>query len=404
VAQVGALELLVVGGTFVVEAASHAGRLTRLTDAAGYALLALAAGATGLSFWSPLGVVAVTLTAALAYVARGGSEHGPIVLAVMAALYGAVRPDRPWRTVVIGAATLLGFYAVGVASPTAGAHGGAASPAAGDLVASFVNRSWIAVPLLLGHAVGSARANLAGAEERAQLAEQTREEHAQRRVAEERLRIARELHDVVSHSISVINVQAGVAAHVMDERPEQARQALLAIKVTSKETLRELRGVLGLLRQGEEPEPREPAPTLDSLDSLVQATTQAGVPTRLSIGGQARRLSRAVELTAYRIVQESLTNVIRHAQASSAAVTLTYGDDGLTIDVADDGQGLAGRPGNGGASGGLGIAGMRERAAAVGGEVQVGARPDGGFRVRAHLPAPPDANGASDTHHGTSAP
>src|SRR5918911_907411 len=119
-AQLAALELLVVGGTFAVEAGGHAGRLTRQTDAAGYALPALAAGATGLAGWSPLGALGITLAAALAYVGRGGSEHGPLVLAVMAALYAAVRPERPWRTVAIGAATLLGFHAVGLTSPAAG--------------------------------------------------------------------------------------------------------------------------------------------------------------------------------------------------------------------------------------------------------------------------------------------
>src|SRR5262249_28767653 len=209
-------------------------------------------------------------------------------------------PERPWRTVGVGAATLLGFALVGVASPATGGHAvGAASSGAGELVASLINRSWIAVPLVLGHAVASARANRAAAEERAGLAGRTREEHAGRRVAEERLRIARELHDVLSHSISVINLQAGVAAHVMDEQPEQARQALLTIKTTSKEALGELRGILGLLRQGGEAEPRAPAPGLGQLGGLVETTSRAGVPTRLAVEGPARPLSPGVELAAY---------------------------------------------------------------------------------------------------------
>jgi len=398
--QVAALELLVVGGTLAVEAGGHAGRLSRPSDASGYALLALAAGATGLSGWSPLGALGLALAAALAYVGRGGSEHGPLVLAVMAALYAAVRPDRPWRTAAIGAATVLGFYAVGIVSSAGGAHaGGSGSTAAGELVASFVNRSWIAVPLVLGHAVASARANRAAAEERARLAEQTREEHAQRRAAEERLRIARELHDVFSHTISVINIQAGVAAHVMDERPAQVRQALLTIEATSKEALGELRGILGLLRRGDDgdrgyvAEPRAPAPGLAQLGALIEATSRAGVPTRLSVDGPARPLPPAVELAAYRIVQESLANVLRHAGAASAAVTLRYDSDQLAIEVADDGRGWSadgGRRATGNASGGngLGIVGMRERAAAVGGDLEVGPRPDDGFRVRARLPVP----------------
>ncbi|HEV8636831.1 MAG TPA: sensor histidine kinase, partial [Chloroflexota bacterium] len=303
------------------------------------------------------------------------------------------------RTVVIGAATVLGFHivadassaasvhAVGDASAAAASHAVGAASSAGGLVASFVSRSgWIAVPLVLGHAVASARGHRASAEERARLAEQTREEHAQRRVAEERLRIARELHDVVSHSISVINLQAGVALHVIDQQPEQARSALIAIKGTSKETLRELRGILGLLRKDEDAEPREPAPGLDQLDALIEATTRVGVPTRLSIEGQSRRLSPAVELTAYRIVQESLTNVLQHAGRASAAVTLRYEDDRIAIDVADDGRGAV--PGDGA---GLGVVGMRERASAVGGGLEAGPDAAGGFRVSAWLPAPRDA-------------
>ena len=378
-ARVVALELVVVGGTFAVEAGGP-----HPPDATGYLLLALAAGATGLSRWSPLGMLGVALAAALAYVGRGGSEYGPLVLAVMSALYVAVHPERPRRTVLIGAATLLGFYVV--AAPSSGA---------GELVASLVHRlGWIAVPLVLAHAVASARANRAAAEERARLAEQTREEHAQRRVAEERLRIARELHDVVSHSISAINLQAGVAAHVMDERPEQARQALLTIKATSKEALRELRGILGLLRQGDEAEARAPAPSLDQLGGLVEATSQVGVPTRLTVNGPVRRLSPAVELAAYRIVQESLANVLCHAGAASAAVRLSYEDNRLAVEVADDGRARSASEGCPSATGnerGLGIVGMRERAAAVGGELEHGPRPDGGFRVCARLPAPRDA-------------
>jgi signal transduction histidine kinase len=179
----------------------------------------------------------------------------------------------------------------------------------------------------------------------------------------------------------------------MDEHPEQARQALLTIKATSKEALRELRGILGLLRQGDEAETRAPAPGLDQLGALVEATSRIGVLTQLSVSGPVRRLPPAVELAAYRIVQESLANVLHHARAASAAVTLSYEDDRLAVEVADDGRGW---PANGrwpptGSGNGLGIVGMRERATAVGGELEVGPRPEGGFRVRARLPAPSEA-------------
>jgi signal transduction histidine kinase len=370
-AEVVALELVVVGGTALLSPGGAP------PDPIAYGLLALSAAGPGLSRWSRLGGLAMTLAAVLAYVARG--PHGPVflvVVALAAALFGAVRPERPRRTVAIGAVTLLGVHLAGVDSPVAG-----------TLLMSLVHQvGWISAPLVLGHAMAASRANRAAAEERARLAEQTREEHAQRRVAEERLRIARELHDVVSHSISVINVQAGAALHVIEQQPDQARQALLTIRATSKETLHELRGVLGLLRQGEEAEPRDPAPTLDQLDSLVQATTRAGVPTQLAVAGDARRLSPAVELTAYRIVQESLTNVLRHADAASAAVTLTYANDRVAIEVADDGRGANGS-GRTDQTGGFGIVGMHERAAEGGGRFEAGPRHGGGFVVNAWLPA-----------------
>ena len=210
-----------------------------------------------------------------------------------------------------------------------------------------------------------------------------REEETQRRVTEERLRIARELHDVVSHSISTINVQAGVAAHVMGERPEQAREALLAIKETSKETLRELRGILQVLRQVDEVEPRDPAPGLAQLDILVKTASEAGVPTKTFILGTARPLPPAIDLAAYRIIQESLTNVVRHAGRATAEVTLAYEPSRIVIDVTDDGLGPV--EGNGDPVG-HGIAGIRERVGAAGGGMEVGQRNGRGFRLRAWLP------------------
>jgi signal transduction histidine kinase len=186
----------------------------------------------------------------------------------------------------------------------------------------------------------------------------------------------------VAHSIASINVQAGVAVHVIDRNPEQARNALLAIKQTSKEALTELRATLGLLRQGGESLPRTPAASLVQLDSLVATAARAGLPVEVSVRGEARPLSPAVEAAAYRIVQESLTNVVRHADAAGATVSVAYGPESLEIEVLDDGTGASGVDG----SEGHGITGMRERAAAVGGRVDAGPRPEGGFRVWARLP------------------
>jgi signal transduction histidine kinase len=218
--------------------------------------------------------------------------------------------------------------------------------------------------------------------ERAAETTRTLEEEARRQASEERLRIARELHDVLAHNISLINVQAGVALHLMDERPEQARTALSAIKQASKEALVELRAVLGVLRQVDEELPRSPVPSLARLGDLVSRVA-VGISVRTEVEGEARPLPAGVDRAAFRIVQEALTNVARHAGRAAATVRVSYGGRVLTVQVEDDGVGAASRgtPGSG-----SGIPGMRERAAALGGELEAGPRPGGGFRVLARLP------------------
>src|SRR5205085_772573 len=211
----------------------------------------------------------------------------------------------------------------------------------------------------------------------------TRAEESRRRASEERLRIAQDLHDVLAHNISLINVQAGVALHLMDEQPEQARSALTAIRQASKEALGELRSVLGVLRQVDEEPPRAPTPGLADLDDLVRGTEAAGLAVRTHIDDTPRPLPAGVDLAAYRIVQEALTNVARHAGPAVATVRVAYGDGELTVEVEDDGRGRAPTSTSGG---GNGIPGMRERAAALGGRLETGPRPGGGFRVQARLP------------------
>jgi len=209
-------------------------------------------------------------------------------------------------------------------------------------------------------------------------------EEARRRASEERLRIARELHDVLAHNISLINVQAGVALHLIDEQPEQARTALAAIKQASKEALGELRSVLSVLRQADEaPPPRSPAPSVERLDGLVSRASAAGLEVRTEISGTPKTLPAGVDLAAFRIVQEALTNVARHAGHATATIRVGYGEDDLTVQVDDNGNGT-GQPSTSG--GGNGIPGMRERASALGGELEAGPRPGGGFRVLARLP------------------
>jgi signal transduction histidine kinase len=206
--------------------------------------------------------------------------------------------------------------------------------------------------------------------------------------ASERLRIAREVHDVVGHSLAVINLQAGVALHVVGRRPEQAEVALAAIKRSSKDALEELRGTLAVFRQ---PEPgsadgtRRPAPGLGQLEALSAAMAEGGLPVEVAVTGQRVGLPVAVDLAAYRIVQESLTNVVRHAGPATATATVRvcYQPDALVVEIADTGRT---RVSAGSRPVGHGIAGMRERAAAVGGTLQAGPSAEGGFRVQARLP------------------
>ena len=357
-AQLVVLELIVILSTLTA-ARFHPN--SRPVDAIAIGLAVIAAGTIGVSWRWPAAAVGIALVSVLTYHWIGYAP-GPIDLALMVALFSAATPQHLWRSIGLGVAIVLGYVAVGLLTP------GGISPQ-GLLLGPLA----VLASLGLGFAVVGQRTS----------ARARREEETQRRVTEERLRIARELHDVVSHSISTINVQAGVAAHVMGERPEQAREALLAIKETSKETLRELRGILQVLRQVDDVEPRGPAPGLAQLDILVKTTSEAGVPTKTSILGTARPLPAAIDLAAYRIIQESLTNVVRHAGRATAEVTLAYEPSRIVIDVSDDGRGPL--PGNGDA-GGHGIAGIRERVGAAGGGIEVGPRDGRGFRLRAWLP------------------
>ena len=224
-------------------------------------------------------------------------------------------------------------------------------------------------------------------EQRAEEAERTRDEAARRRAMEERLRIARELHDSLTHSISVIQVQAGVAVHLARKRGEDVPLALLAIQEAGADAGRELRETLGVLRSEEDAD----GSGLSQLESLVARARAAGLPVTVTVTGAQRPLPPEADQAAYRIVQEALTNVSRHAGAASASVHLHYRPGTLSIQVDDDGKGRVTSTGTGNGarpSGpGLGLVGMRERVSALGGQLQAGPRDAGGFRVRAELPA-----------------
>jgi signal transduction histidine kinase len=253
----------------------------------------------------------------------------------------------------------------------------------------------------LGESVRTRRFIAAEAQERAEWAERTREEEARARVDAERLRIAREVHDTVAHAIAIINVQSGVTAHVLDKRPERARETLVAIEQTSSQALQEMRTILGVLRDGDDG--RVPHPGLGQIDELVATARHAGLDVKLEGMSPAAPLPSAVGSAVYRILQESITNVIRHVGPTRVTARIDYGVDLLEIRVTDEGRRddtrsdgstdqhrRAGRPAGGGGSmrPGRGILGMRERCELLGGKLDARPIPGGGFEVAARLPLP----------------
>jgi signal transduction histidine kinase len=235
---------------------------------------------------------------------------------------------------------------------------------------------FLAAAWLLGDSLGSRRAYVREIEEKADRLEREREAHARQLVAEEQARIGRELHDVVAHALSVIVIQAAAADDVFDTDPALAREPIRAIEGAARSALGDLRRVLGLLHEGT---PLEPQPGLERLDELVGRVRSTGLDVALSVEGHPRPLPAAVDLSAYRIVQEALTNTLKHAHATHATVHVRYGDR-LVVEVRDDGRGADG------ADAGRGLVGMRERASMLGGSVAAGAAPGGGYLVSAELP------------------
>ena len=342
--------------------AAHDQPERRAIDAIALLLVLLGPAALALRDRWPLAAVVAAVGAADVYIGLG-YPYGPIFLSVVVALFHGVQAGHRRGTWSLAAAGYGGYVVASLVDPRADRG---PSPAHLALVAG-----WLALVLAVSE-VARVR--------RDQLAERERAEHEekQRRTSEQRLRLAQELHDVLAHNISLINVQASVALHLIDEHPDQARPALTTIKEASRDALHELRTALDLLRRGEEAA-RAPAPRLADLEMLVAGVRASGLEVQLEHDDPVPPLPAAVELAAYRIVQEALTNVTRHAHAHAVTVRLAY-DDGVTVEVADDGIGGPVDTGNG-------IAGMRERAAALGGTVEAGPRPGGGFCVSAHLPA-----------------
>jgi signal transduction histidine kinase len=335
-------------------------------DAGAAALIIASAAALAVRRTWPVAVLATQFAIVLAYLAIGYPD-GPIWLTLIIALFtAAVCGHR-----LAGAAGAIAVFASFLLIHTLLGRGPAPSAAALAAVAAW--------PLVILGAAEAVRVRRVRAAEAARI----RAEETRRRASEERLRIARELHDSLGHCLSMISVQSGVALNLNPGLPSQVAESLSAIRQASKDGLRELSSVLRILRQDGEPAPHAPPPALARLGDLVSHAAAAGLQVCAETSGTVRELPVEVDQAAFRIVQEALTNVARHAGTDTATVRVRYGPHDLTVQVDDDGQGHNdGSPGPGGS----GIAGMRQRAAALGGELDAGPRSGGGFRVTATLP------------------
>ncbi|MGW7691639.1 sensor histidine kinase [Streptomyces asiaticus] len=376
------------------------GRTLSWPPAAAYFIAVVSCAVLPVRHRSPLAAMAVT-TASGVLVPPLGLLLSPLIVApAVITAYSYSLTARTERRAV-SAVSLISAALLVASTPLFGALSGKDASRVGAVAAFPL------VAGVLGHSVRNRRAYLAAVEERARQAEKSRESEARRRVGEERVRIARELHDLVASQITLANAQASVAAHLFDARPEQTRKSLKELVETTSDALDELRATVGLLRQsGDADAPAEPAPGLSQLPTLLESFRRAGLEVSVHQEGTARPLPPGVDLTAYRIVQEALTNVTKHAGTGSARVHLAWNRDRVTVTVADDGGGARTAPtastgpsptastGPSAATApdrppGYGLIGMRERATAVGGHLSAGRRPEGGFLVSTQLPLPP---------------
>ncbi|MET7678916.1 sensor histidine kinase [Streptomyces sp. NPDC005423] len=382
-------------------------------------------------FWAVflLGLSGVTIASAGWSTNRHGTAAGALAVSAVMSVVIALRRRRPEAMLVLAGATglaqLILDIEVGVADfamlvivytvAAIGARWASRSALAAGLTAATLSEiRWpqehssalghvaiavfqtvpFALAWVLGDSVRTRRAYFAQLEERATRLEREREAQAKVAVAAERARIARELHDVVAHNVSVMVVQADGAAYVLDSAPDQAKKALETISSTGRQALAEMRRLLGVLRTGEHKEAGEyvPQPDVEQIDELIEQCRTSGLPVDFKVEGTPRPLPSGVELTAYRIVQEALTNTRKHGGPNTgASVRLVYFDDGLGLLVEDDGKGAPHELyEEGGADGqGHGLIGMRERVGMVGGTLDAGPRPGGGFRISALLPLKP---------------
>jgi signal transduction histidine kinase len=362
------------GATYADSSGHHgAGRAGTLS----YVLLTVGGAALILRRRYPVGVLAVTLATTLWAAGQNGRA---IYLALIVAFFTAVLAKKR----IAAIASLVIGYAASVWPFLIGESGHPSAVFAVGLAAGLI--------FLL-----SAAELIRSRNQRTAALARSRAEELRRLAGEERMKMARDLHDVVAHNISVINVQANTALHLMDRQPERARMALTTINDVSKQALIELRSVLGVLRDVDETAPRSPSPGLARLGDLVDSAAAAGLTVHVEPPDGPAPLPAEVDLAAYRIVQEALTNSARHSGGSTATVRISQRSGGLLVEVADNGKARPSGSGSGAGSGprsgsgsgpgsGSGIAGMTERAKVLGGTLHAGPRPGGGFGVRAWLP------------------
>ncbi|MFF0772984.1 sensor histidine kinase [Nonomuraea wenchangensis] len=361
----------IMGGTYA--GLSWTGPGERPLDPAGLILITVAALSLAWRRAAPLTAGIVAVAAGAAYYAAhypGMFTAGP----ALASIYTLASLGRRAQAIWLAAGLALPVYGVMALAEQ--------DPSTGDGMTLL--SGWLVAMVVVGEVARSRRAYLRAVEQRAEAAERTREEAALRRAGEERLWIAQELHDSLTHTISVVNVQAAVAMELMDRDPARAREALAAVKDSGHEAMRELRATLGVLRRAG-PE-REAEAGLDGLPGLVSRAGRAGLRVSYEVTGEPYPVPAGVGRAAYRIAQEALTNVLRHSGAASVEVAVGYDPAGITLRVDDDGEAGTVTPG-------MGLIGMRERAVAAGGSLTAGPGPAGGFSVRADLPVPAGAAG-----------
>lgn len=328
----------------------------------------------------PVGVFAVVAVVSATYYTLDYPD-GPGWIALFVALYGLTAYGDGRRSLIVAGSGIAVLTVVWLAAAADIEPRAAIGWVFFRIGASVMSAA-------LGESVRTRGVIAADALERAELAERTREEEARARVDEERLRIAREVHDTVAHAIAVINVQAGVTAHLLDKRPERVRETLEAIEHASSRALREMRSILGVLRDDEDG--RAPQPGLDRVGELAESARRSGLDVELAgvLAGapSPEPLPRAIDVAAYRIVQESITNVLRHAGPTRVVIDVEHNAHSLAIRVTDDGSRAGGAAAATATGAGRGITGMRERCRLLGGDLDAGPRPGGGFAVCARLP------------------